>query len=67
MKWITVDAQPMQWHQGLTLTEVVAEMPDGHLCAVVRMNGRLVSRPDFASTKVPESAVIEPLPLVAGG
>jgi len=57
----------MQWHPGLTLDEVVAALPDGHLYAVVRMNGRLVSRPDFANTRVPENAVVEPLPLIAGG
>jgi len=67
MKFITVENQQMQWHQGLTLADVLAALPDGHLCAVVRMNGRLVSRPDFVDTPVPDNAVVEPLPLIAGG
>jgi thiamine biosynthesis protein ThiS len=67
MKFITIEDQQIQWYPGQTLAEVVAALPDGHLYAVVRMNGRLVSRPDFAGTEVPDKAVIEPLPLVAGG
>lgn len=64
---ITIDDQPMQWHPGLTLAEALAALPDSHLYAVVRMNGRLISRPDFTRTEVPDNAVIDPLPLVAGG
>ena len=64
---ITIDDQQIQWHQGLTLSEALAAIPDGHTCAVVRMNGRLISRPDFSSSEVPDQAVIEQIPLVAGG
>jgi len=64
---ITIDDQAIQWHSGLTLAEALAVLPDSHNYAVVRMNGRLISRPDFDGTEVPDHAVIEPLPLVAGG
>jgi sulfur carrier protein ThiS len=67
MKLITVDDQSMRWYPGLTLAELVAALPDGYLYSVVRLNGRLVSRPDFVDTRVPDNAVVEPIPLIAGG
>jgi sulfur carrier protein ThiS len=35
--------------------------------AVVRLNGRLVSRPNFALTLVPDHAQVDLLPVIAGG
>lgn len=64
---ITVDDRPMQWHPGMTLSEVLAALPDGHIFAVVRLNGRLISKPAFDATPVEDNAVVEPLPLIAGG
>ncbi len=64
---IVVDDTPMDWEEGLTLTDLMERLPDTELCAVVRMNGRLVSSPKFADTLVPDSAQIRLLPLVAGG
>ncbi len=64
---IKVGDQTMTWQPGLTLAQVMESLEQGHLYAVVRLNGRLVSRPDFAKTRVPEGADIQPLPLIAGG
>lgn len=64
---ITVADRPIAWQPGMTLDQVLASLEDGHLYAVVRLNGRLISRPCFADTQVPDQAVIEPLPMIAGG
>ena len=64
---INVEDKRMEWQPGLTLAQVMASLEDGHLFAVVRLNGRLVSKPDFPTTTVPEGADIQPLPLIAGG
>lgn len=64
---IRVGDQTLAWQPGLTLAQVMDALEDGHLHAVVRLNGKLVSRPDFPNTAVPEGAVIQPLPLIAGG
>ena len=64
---ITVDDTPKEWEDGMTVAQVVkARDTSGH-CAVVRLNGKLVSSPKFDATKVPDKAVIYLLPLVAGG
>ncbi len=64
---IKVGDQTMTWQPGLTLAQVMESLEQGHLYAVVRLNGQLVSRPNFAKTRVPEEADIQLLPLIAGG
>jgi hypothetical protein len=51
----------------MTMAQVMALLEDGGLYVVVRLNGRLISQPDFAATQVPDGAEIWPLPLIAGG
>ena len=64
---IKVGDQTIQWQPGLTLERLMACVDKGNCIAVVRLNGRLISRPDFAGTCVPDGADLEPLPMVAGG
>ncbi len=64
---ITVEGRLVPWHPQITLAEVLESLDLAGLVVVVRLNGRLVSKPDFASTPVPDGAHIDPLPLIAGG
>ena len=64
---ITVGEQQIEWKPGITLDRLMAILEDGRLCMVVRLNGKLISRPNFAQTFVPDDAEVEPLPLIAGG
>lgn len=64
---IEVDGRPRSWRRDQTLAELLAQVdPKGEI-AVVRMNDRLVSRPNFTRTAVPDGAVILLIPMVAGG
>ena len=66
---ITVDDKTLEWQEGLTIAALIEsiDVEDARFCSVVRMNGKLVSSPQFAETQVPDNAVIQLLPLVAGG
>lgn len=64
---IQVDEKPVKWYQGMTIADLLEQMEDVRFCSVVRLNGRLVSSPKFADTRIPNDAVIQLLPLVAGG
>ena len=64
---IKVGDQTMAWQPGLMLSQIMESLEQGHLYAVVRLNGKLVSKPDFPTTLVPEGADIQPLPMIAGG
>jgi sulfur carrier protein ThiS len=64
---IRVADKELAWHPGLTVEELLLGLEDGRQVAVVRLNGRLVSRPHFATTLVPDRAEVIPLPMIAGG
>lgn len=51
----------------MTLATLLDELPDGHSYAVVKLNGKLVSRPHFAMTTVPNGSRVIPIPMIAGG
>ncbi len=64
---IEVDGRSRPWRRDLTLTELMAEVDPKAEIAVVRMNDKLVSRPNYRVTKVPDGAVLHLIPMVAGG
>jgi len=64
---IRVGDKEIPWKKGLTVDQMIRELNDPYAYAVVRVNGKLVSKPNFAKTKVPDNAQIFLIPLVAGG
>jgi sulfur carrier protein ThiS len=64
---IYFEDKQIPWHEGLTVAAMLALLEDGHLYAVVKMDGRLVSRPHFSTTRVPDGARVTPIPMIAGG
>ncbi len=64
---ITVGEQQLAWHAGLTVADLLAELEDGHLYAVVKLDDKLVSRPHFNTVLVPDGARVTPIPMIAGG
>jgi sulfur carrier protein ThiS len=64
---IEVDGKPLAWCRDLTLAQLMAQVDPKQEIAVVRLGDRLVSRPNFAATRVLDGAVIRPIPMVAGG
>ena len=64
---ITVDDQHIHWQPEMTMASLLSSMDRASQVAVVRMNGKLVSRPNFDHTPVPQNATIDLIPLIAGG
>ena len=64
---IQVGDRQLTWQPGMTLDQVMKAIEGSRIYSVVRLNGKLVSKPDFPKTPVPDEAEIQPLPLVAGG
>ena len=64
---IIFDDKELSWHEGLTMAGLLEQVADGQAYAVVKMNGRLVSRPHFEKTLVPDGARVTPIPMIAGG
>ncbi|MCP4672309.1 MAG: sulfur carrier protein ThiS [Desulfobacula sp.] len=64
---IKVDEKTVQWSKDLTIAQLLKTLDDVKFCSVVRLNGRLVSSPQFETTKIADNSKIQLLPLVAGG
>ena len=64
---ITVNGKNTPWYQGLTISEMLINLKDPYPYAVVRINGRHVSRPDFESYQIPDESEVYLMPLIAGG
>ena len=64
---VTVGDQALAWQEGLTVAALLAQLQDGHIYAVVKLNGKLVSRPRFGITPVPDGSRITLIPMIAGG
>jgi thiamine biosynthesis protein ThiS len=64
---VTVGDQEFPWQEGLTVNTLLARLTDGHIYAVVKLNGKLVSRPHFNITPVPDGARVTLIPMIAGG
>ncbi len=64
---IKVKDRKIPWREGMTVADVLSEIGDPYPYAVVRVNEKSVSRPDFERTTVPDGAEVYPIPMVAGG
>ncbi|BBO71697.1 hypothetical protein DSCA_56270 [Desulfosarcina alkanivorans] len=64
---IYLDDREIPWQEGLTVAAMLAGLADGHLYAVVKLDGRLVSRPHFSTTPIPDGARVRLIPMIAGG
>ena len=61
------DDMAVAWQEGMTVADLLDSVAVGCPYAVVKLDGRLVSRPHFASTPVTDGCRIVPLPMIAGG
>ena len=64
---IEVDGKKTPWSESMTLASLLQSLEDVEFCSVVRLNGKLVSSPEFSQTRIKDNSKIELLPLVAGG
>ena len=64
---IEVDGKKISWSEQMTLASLLQSLENVEFCSVVRLNGKLVSSPNFSETKIKDNSKIELLPLVAGG
>jgi len=64
---ITVSGNRRQWREGMTLTDLLEELDDPFKYAVVRIDDKYISRPNFDKTLIPNESEIFLIPMIAGG
>ena len=65
---IRVDGCEYAWSEGMSVLELVGRLPDStYEVVVVKLNDKLVNKPQFAGTLVPDGSEVRTVPLIAGG
>jgi len=64
---IKVADHTVDWHAGMTISDLLIEINDPHPYAVVRIDQTYVSRPNFDKTIIPDNAEVYLIPMIAGG
>ena len=64
---ITAKGKRLEWHQGLTVRNVLDTLGYNFPSVLVRVNGTIVRRKDWENSIVPDEAEVEVRPIVAGG
>ena len=64
---ISTKGKQLEWHEGLTVRDVLDTLGYNFPSVLVRLNGTIVRRKDWDSTVVPDEADVEVRPIVAGG
>jgi thiamine biosynthesis protein ThiS len=64
---IRVKGKEHPWHDGMTVADLLKELDDSYPYAVVRIDGDVVSRPNFDKTKIPDGVEIFLVPMISGG
>jgi len=64
---ITMDGKQYPWQPGMDVEQLLNYVEKPEQYAVIRLNGKPVSRPNFKQTLVPDNAEIVLIPMIAGG
>jgi sulfur carrier protein len=64
---ITAKGKQLDWHEGLTVREVLDILGYNFPSVLVRVNGTIVRRKAWDSAVVPDEAQVEVRPIIAGG
>jgi thiamine biosynthesis protein ThiS len=64
---ITVQRKKIPWKQGMTVSRLLEDVGDPYPYAVVKIDGKIVCKPDFDTTPVPDGSEIFLVPMIAGG
>jgi sulfur carrier protein len=61
------DQYEVPWHPGMTVQDVLDALKFSFRMIVVKLDGQVVLRKDFARTLVPDGANMQAIHLISGG
>ncbi len=64
---IKIKEKSVQWREGMTVADLLKDLDDPQHYAVVKINDKYISRPDFKKTMIPDNSERFLIPLIAGG
>lgn len=57
----------LAWHPGLTVQDMLDALKFSFRMIVVKINGKVVLRREFATTPVPDGAEVQAIHMISGG
>jgi sulfur carrier protein ThiS len=64
---IKVGKKDLPWREGMTVSDLLKDLGDPYPYAVVRVNDKTVSKPNFCKTQIPDNSEVFLIPMIAGG
>ena len=64
---ITVNNHEIDWHEGMTIKDMLAKMNYTFAMIVVKIDGKVYQRDTWATTVVPDGSVVDAIHLISGG
>ena len=64
---IKINGKEHFWYEGMTIKDLLKDVKNSHLYAVVRINDKHISRPYFEKTLIPDNSEVFLIPMVSGG
>jgi len=64
---ITVNGERMDWHEGMTVAEILKIRSYIFRMLVIQVNGELVKRGTYDKAVVPDGADVEVIHMISGG
>ena len=64
---IRVNGNIKPWHEGMTIEELLEALDGPYPYAAVRIDNRLVSKPNFKTYRIADESEIFLIPLISGG
>ena len=64
---IQVNEEPLDWHEGMTVRAILRAKNYRFPMLIIHVNGLLIPKPDYDTTTVPDSAVVQVIHLISGG
>ena len=61
------DQYEVEWQPGMTVQVLLDELKFTFRMIAVKVDGKVVLRPDYAATPVPDGADVQALHLISGG
>ena len=64
---ITVNEEPLAWHEGMTVRDILRARNYRFPMLVIHGNDALILKADYDTTAVPDGAVVKVIHLISGG
>ena len=64
---ILVNEEPLEWHPGMTVRELLVAKNYRFPMLIIHVNDTLIAKADYDTATVPDDAVVKVIHLISGG